>query len=71
MTPVQSPCVRACGIDPDSGLCRGCLRTLDEIAGWALMDDDQRRAVLAAVEHRGQRAASGRGSSDSVRPASR
>ena len=30
---VPSPCTRVCVIDPVSGFCRGCLRTLDEIAG--------------------------------------
>ena len=40
-----SPCTSVCRIDPRDGLCEGCRRTLDEIAGWATMDDAQRRAV--------------------------
>lgn len=32
-------------MDEASGWCRGCLRTIDEIASWAAMDDEHRRAV--------------------------
>ena len=31
---VPSPCVQICIIEPEDGLCVGCARTLDEIAGW-------------------------------------
>lgn len=73
MTTVPSPCVGLCTLDPDGTLCCGCLRTLDEIAGWAAMSDAERRAVLKVVEDRAaQRAAeSGRGNSADVRPANR
>ncbi|WP_084165096.1 DUF1289 domain-containing protein [Skermanella stibiiresistens] len=49
---VRSPCTRVCVIDPLSGYCRGCLRTLDEIVGWGVASPDQRRAILAALEER-------------------
>jgi predicted Fe-S protein YdhL (DUF1289 family) len=39
-------------MDPDSDLCRGCLRTLDEIARWGEMTNEERRAVLAAIASR-------------------
>ena len=29
-----SPCIGICSIDPKSNLCRGCLRSSDEIAIW-------------------------------------
>jgi hypothetical protein len=32
-----------------TGLCEGCLRTLDEIAAWSALDDAQRRQVLDAI----------------------
>jgi predicted Fe-S protein YdhL (DUF1289 family) len=32
-------------MDPATGLCEGCLRTLDEIASWSRMDDHEKRAV--------------------------
>lgn len=49
---VASPCVSVCEMDDASGLCRGCLRTLDEIAHWGLYDDDEKRAVLGQLAQR-------------------
>ncbi|WP_372916415.1 DUF1289 domain-containing protein [Sandarakinorhabdus sp.] len=49
---VASPCTNVCRIDRRSGWCKGCLRSIDEITGWALATDDQRRAVLAALPGR-------------------
>jgi len=50
--PIVSPCISVCVIDPDSGLCRGCKRTLDEIARWVMMNEEQRLAVLDALPTR-------------------
>ena len=49
---VGSPCVSVCVIDPPTGLCAGCYRTLDEIAGWIDFSDDKRRALVAALPAR-------------------
>ncbi len=49
---VPSPCMSVCRMDLDTGLCEGCLRTLDEIAAWGRMDDDDKRAVWAQVAQR-------------------
>ncbi|HUN91380.1 MAG TPA: DUF1289 domain-containing protein, partial [Burkholderiaceae bacterium] len=38
--PVASPCVNVCHIEPGTGCCEGCLRTLDEIAGWISYSDE-------------------------------
>lgn len=43
--PVASPCVNVCEMDATSGYCRGCARTLDEIAAWSRLDDHAKRAV--------------------------
>jgi predicted Fe-S protein YdhL (DUF1289 family) len=51
-TPVPSPCVSICRMDPRTGLCVGCLRTLDEIASWGSLDDDARRSVWRAIINR-------------------
>ena len=32
-----------------TGLCRGCYRTLDEIARWGTMSDAEQAAVVAAL----------------------
>ena len=39
-------------MDPQSGYCRGCRRTLDEIARWGEMADDERLRVLALIPAR-------------------
>jgi predicted Fe-S protein YdhL (DUF1289 family) len=39
-------------MDASTGLCVGCLRTLDEIAAWGALDDEARRAVLQAIARR-------------------
>lgn len=51
-TGVPSPCINVCRLDAASGLCQGCFRTLDEIAGWSRASDDARRRILAAVDQR-------------------
>jgi predicted Fe-S protein YdhL (DUF1289 family) len=43
--PVASPCINVCRMDARSGLCLGCARSLDEIAGWAQASNAQRRAI--------------------------
>ena len=55
-----SPCINVCRMDPDSGLCAGCLRTIDEIAGWGGYSDAEKRAVLRNIEARRHPARSGR-----------
>jgi len=51
---VKSPCNKVCQIDPQSGLCIGCARTLDEVARWAEMSDAERERVMAELQNRGQ-----------------
>ncbi|MCQ8781265.1 DUF1289 domain-containing protein [Mangrovibrevibacter kandeliae] len=49
---IDSPCTRVCVIDPASGLCRGCRRTIEEIASWTRLTEAGRRAVLADLPNR-------------------
>ena len=49
---VASPCINVCQMDAASGLCRGCFRTLDEIAAWAGASDSAKTRILAAVDKR-------------------
>jgi hypothetical protein len=39
-------------MNPDTALCEGCLRTLDEIAAWSGLSPDEKRAVLARLPAR-------------------
>jgi uncharacterized protein len=47
-----SPCVNVCRMDADTGLCLGCLRTIDEIARWSGATADEKLAILVAIEQR-------------------
>ncbi len=47
-----SPCISVCKIAPESGLCYGCLRTLEEIGAWATSDDEDKRAVWGKIAQR-------------------
>lgn len=49
---IESPCVRICVVHPDTGLCLGCRRSLDEIARWSRMTTEERRAIMAALPGR-------------------
>lgn len=49
---VDSPCIKICVIHPESRLCTGCLRSIDEIAAWARMSPQARRDVMEALPSR-------------------
>jgi predicted Fe-S protein YdhL (DUF1289 family) len=50
--PIQSPCNKICTIDPACGLCRGCGRTLNEIAQWSTLTDMARARIMAELPER-------------------
>ena len=41
-------------MDAETGLCRGCRRTIGEIASWGALSDEDRLRVLAALAERHQ-----------------
>jgi uncharacterized protein len=49
---VPSPCVNVCVLDEARGVCRGCARTLDEIANWSNYTRAEKLAVLKKVARR-------------------
>ncbi|WP_425261777.1 DUF1289 domain-containing protein [Rubrivivax sp. RP6-9] len=49
---VASPCTSVCRMDEASGLCAGCLRSIDEITVWSLLDDTEKRALLQTLAER-------------------
>ncbi len=49
---ISTPCVKVCVVDPVSGLCIGCGRTVAEIAGWGAMTEPERLATMAELEER-------------------
>jgi uncharacterized protein len=49
---VPSPCVSICRMDAATGLCSGCLRTIDEISGWSRYSDAEKRAIWQLIAAR-------------------
>ena len=49
---VKSPCISICRMHEPSGWCEGCLRTIDEIAVWSRLDDDDKRRVWVELGRR-------------------
>ena len=51
-SPSASPCISICHMDSETGWCAGCLRTLDEIACWSLLDDTEKDGVCRELGRR-------------------
>ncbi len=49
---IETPCVKICVIEPESGYCIGCGRTGLEIAHWIGYSPDMRRGVMASLPER-------------------
>ena len=49
---MESPCINICVLDPDRGLCRGCYRSLDEIARWGMFSAAERTRIMETLEAR-------------------
>jgi uncharacterized protein len=52
MSPISSPCTKVCTIDPRSKLCRGCGRTLGEIAQWMSLSETERQRIMLELPQR-------------------
>ncbi|MEO6408368.1 MAG: DUF1289 domain-containing protein [Burkholderiaceae bacterium] len=52
MNEVKSPCTSVCRMDPRSGWCEGCLRSIDEIIAWGSLDDAGKLRILALLPAR-------------------
>lgn len=50
--PIKTPCIKVCVIDGTSGLCLGCYRTLNEVAGWARLSPEIRESLMAELPGR-------------------
>ena len=49
---VPSPCISVCRMDPDNGLCLGCLRTIDEVIAWGRLGEGDKRRVWRDIVQR-------------------
>ena len=50
-----SPCTAVCVLDSDSGYCRGCFRTIAEIAAWGSLGGAEKRRILGELPARRSR----------------
>ena len=48
----ETPCIAVCLMDPGTNLCRGCGRTLPEIARWGRMDSAERLQIMSTLRQR-------------------
>jgi uncharacterized protein len=49
---VPSPCISICIMNESTGLCEGCLRTIDEIMSWGALADAQKTEVWTEIAKR-------------------
>jgi len=49
---VASPCISICEMDQKTGLCSGCFRTLEEIATWSRIPNQQRWDIVQSLRDR-------------------
>ena len=50
---IESPCINVCTLDAQK-VCIGCGRTIEEIAVWSRLGDEERRAVCERAQERNQ-----------------
>jgi predicted Fe-S protein YdhL (DUF1289 family) len=49
---VETPCIKVCVVDPETGFCVGCGRTRDEIASWLALSAQERQEIMAGLPER-------------------
>ena len=49
---IESPCVQVCVVHPETRMCIGCNRTIDEIGAWSTMSPQARALVMEALPTR-------------------
>ena len=52
---VSTPCIKICTLDPQTGICAGCGRTLEEIARWGGMAESERQRIMHLLPARLQK----------------
>jgi uncharacterized protein len=49
---LPSPCINICEMNPHNGLCKGCLRTIDEIVQWGSANEAYKHQVWKDLKWR-------------------
>lgn len=49
---VESPCVNLCQVHPQTRLCIGCKRSIDEITNWSRYSHQERAELMDDIQTR-------------------
>lgn len=49
---LPSPCISICAMNAETGLCEGCLRTMDEIVLWGSATEETKLAIWHELKRR-------------------
>jgi hypothetical protein len=49
---IETPCIKICVVDPETGFCIGCGRTRDEIGNWLAISAAERSRIMAGLPDR-------------------
>jgi uncharacterized protein len=49
---IETPCIKICIVEPETGFCIGCGRTRGEIADWLGMSPTERHRLVLALPER-------------------
>ena len=49
---IETPCVKLCVVDPETGFCIGCGRTRGEIGAWLALSPSERHAIVLGLSER-------------------
>jgi uncharacterized protein len=52
LSDIETPCIKICVVEPETGFCIGCGRTRGEIADWIGMTAQDRHAVIETLAER-------------------
>ncbi len=52
MKSIKSPCIQVCFVNPDTGLCLGCNRSIEEIEYWTRYSDEKRDEIMIELPSR-------------------
>jgi predicted Fe-S protein YdhL (DUF1289 family) len=49
---IETPCIKVCVVDPETGFCIGCGRTRGEIGAWLALSASERHAIVLGLPER-------------------
>jgi predicted Fe-S protein YdhL (DUF1289 family) len=49
---IETPCIKVCVVDPESGFCIGCGRTRGEIGAWLALSAVERHEIVLGLPQR-------------------